>query len=164
MDKFFNTSGPVKPDKHYTLVPLSRLDWPEVQQLIDSERYFVLHAPRQTGKTSTLLAMMQTLNAAGQYACVYANIEGAQAARGDETQGVPAICWAIAGSIELYLKNSQVQDWLKENSKNMAVQDLLSKMLRYWSETTPKPTVLLLDEVDALVGLLRLPWLWIRHR
>ena len=65
---------------------------------------------------------------------------------------MPAICSAIAGSIDLYLKNSQVQVWLKENRNSIAVQDLLSKMLRYWSETTPKPTVLLLDEVDALVG------------
>ena len=32
--KFFNTSGPVKPDTHYTLDPLSRLDGQEVHQLI----------------------------------------------------------------------------------------------------------------------------------
>ena len=152
MEKFFNTSGPVKPENHYTLNPLTRLDWQEVHQLIQTERYFVLHAPRQTGKTSALLAMMQTLNAEGHFACAYANIEGAQAARGDETQGVPAICSAIAGSIELYLKNSSVQAWLVQNRPLIAAQDLLSKMLRYWSETTPKPTVLLLDEVDALVG------------
>jgi hypothetical protein len=152
MQKFFNTAGPTIEDDHYHLDSLSRLDWPEIQQLIHTKRYFVLHAPRQTGKTSALLAMMKVLNEAGDYACAYANIEGAQAARGDETQGVPAICSAIAGSIELYLKHSQVQDWLKENRNSIAVQDLLSKMLRYWSETTPKPTILLLDEVDALVG------------
>jgi hypothetical protein len=152
MEKFFNTSGPVKPSKHYTLDPLSRLDWPEVQQLIDSERYFVLHAPRQTGKTSALLAMMQTLNAAGQYACAYANIEGAQAARGDETQGVPAICSAIARSIELYLHDASVMTWLGQHRGQVAVQDLLSLMLETWSNTSKKSTVLLLDEVDALVG------------
>ena len=152
IEKFFNTSGPTVPADHYHLDPLSRLDWPEIQQLIRTKRYFVLHAPRQTGKTSALLAMMKTLNAEGHFACAYANIEGAQAARGDETQGVPAICSAIAGSIELYLKNSSVQAWLVQNRPLIAAQDLLSKMLRYWSETTPKPTVLLLDEVDALVG------------
>jgi hypothetical protein len=152
MEKFFNTSGPVKPENHYTLNPLTRLDWQEVHQLIQTERYFVLHAPRQTGKTSALLAMMQTLNAEGHFACAYANIEGAQAARGDETQGVPAICSTIARAIDLYLQNPAIMTWLEQHHGQVAAQDLLSSMLEYWSKTTPKPTVLLLDEVDALVG------------
>jgi hypothetical protein len=150
--KFFNTSGPTIPADHYHLDPLSRLDWPEIQQLIRTKRYFVLHAPRQTGKTSALLAMMKTLNAAGDYACAYANIEGAQAARGDETQGVPAICSAIAGSIRLYLGNSEIMTWLEQHRGQVAAQDMLRLMLEHWSQTTGKATVLLLDEVDALVG------------
>jgi hypothetical protein len=70
MEKFFNTSGPVKADKHYSLDPLTRVDWDEIKNLIDNERYFVLHAPRQTGKTSALLAMMKALNDSGDYARV----------------------------------------------------------------------------------------------
>ncbi len=62
MEKFFNTSGPIKPEHHYAIPPLQRVDWDEIQHLIASERYFVLHAPRQTGKTSALLAMMAALN------------------------------------------------------------------------------------------------------
>ena len=151
-EKLFNTAGPVIAQDHYQLDPLTRLDWEEVQQLIRTKRYFVLHAPRQTGKTSALLAMMKTLNAAGDFACVYANIEGAQAARGDATQGIPAICSAIAGSIRLYLHNPEVLAWLETHRSNTSAQDLLRMMLEYWAQTTPKPTVLLLDEVDALVG------------
>jgi hypothetical protein len=109
MNKFFNTSGPVKQDKHYTLDPLTRLDWPEVLNLIDNERYFVLHAPRQTGKTSALLAMMKVLNDSGDYAAVYANIEGAQAARGNSEQGIDAICAAIANAIGLMWKPSKTK-------------------------------------------------------
>src|SRR5574344_1288566 len=111
MERFFNTAGPTKPDLHYHLPPLQRLDWEEVGHLIDTQRYFVLHAPRQTGKTTTLLAMMKALNASGRYACAYANIEGAQAARGDETQGIPAACNAIARSIALYLNAPAVPVW-----------------------------------------------------
>ena len=106
MQRFFNNAGPIKPEMHYHLPLLQRLDWEEVQQLIREQRYFVLHAPRQTGKTSTLLAMMQALNASGDYACAYANIEGAQAARGDETQGIPAACSAIARSLPLYCRRA----------------------------------------------------------
>lgn len=152
MEKFFNTAGPTITEDHYYLDPLSRLDWDEVQYLIQAKRYFVLHAPRQTGKTSTLLAIMKALNEGDRYACAYANIEGAQAARGDETQGIPAACSAIARSIELYLDHPTVNDWYNQNGKNIAPQDQLSQLLAYWTQTSDKPTVLLLDEVDALVG------------
>nr|VFK01291.1 MAG: hypothetical protein BECKLFY1418A_GA0070994_11412 [Candidatus Kentron sp. LFY] len=55
--KSFSTAGPIKPNKHYNIPPLSRWDVDEIYSLIEDERYFVLHAPRQTGKTSCLLAL-----------------------------------------------------------------------------------------------------------
>ena len=79
-ERKFNTSGPVKIDKHYHLSLINRMDWEEIKYLIDDERYFILHAPRQTGKTSTLLAMMETLNLGNEYIALYSNIESAQAA------------------------------------------------------------------------------------
>ena len=54
--RFFNTEGPVRPDKHYCVPPLARLDLDRILTCIRREKYFVLHAPRQTGKTSALLA------------------------------------------------------------------------------------------------------------
>ena len=48
--RFFNTEGPVRPDKHYAIRPLDRVDIDEFLGLIQAERYFVLHAPRQTGR------------------------------------------------------------------------------------------------------------------
>jgi hypothetical protein len=151
-EKRFNTAGPVKAEKNYTIDPLHRVNWSDVYDLISSERYFVLHAPRQTGKTSALLAMMKTLNEEGKFACAYANIEGAQAARGDETQGIPAVCDSIAAAIELYLGNSDLRAWYRNSKKENTPQFLLHDLLQHWAQTTPQPTVLLLDEVDALVG------------
>lgn len=152
MPRFFNNAGPNKPNLHYTIDPLTRVDWPEVHHLISQQRYFVLHAPRQTGKTSTLLSMMQTLNQEGQFACAYANIEGAQAARGDETQGIPTVCSAIASSIRLYLKDEQPLHWLQKEGPHYPPQDRLRQMLEFWASHSDKETVLFLDEVDALVG------------
>ena len=152
MDKFFNTAGPTITADHYHIDLLHRLDWEEIQHLIASKRYFVLHAPRQTGKTSTLLAIMKELNASGRYACAYANIEGAQAARGDETQGIPTACSAIARSIEDYLDMSSLNQWWMKEGRQHQPQDQLSQLLRQWAKLSDKPTVLLLDEVDALVG------------
>ena len=63
--RFFNTEGPVVARKHYCIPPLERIDHAEVLELIRRKRYFVLHAPRQTGKTSALLALRDLLEAGG---------------------------------------------------------------------------------------------------
>ena len=152
MERFFNTAGPIKPELHYHIDPLSRLDWEEVRRLINEQRYFVLHAPRQTGKTSTLLAMMKALNEEGRYAGAYANIEAAQAARGDETQGIPSACTAIASALSLYLQQPELARWYQEEGRQFAPQNQLFQLLNHWAVTSVKPTVLFLDEVDALVG------------
>ncbi|MCB0061131.1 MAG: hypothetical protein KDE19_03415, partial [Caldilineaceae bacterium] len=79
--RIFNTTGPVRPAQHYCLPPLERINLDEVLFLIDQQKYFVLHAPRQVGKTSYLLALMDYLNAQGNYHCLYLNVETAQAMR-----------------------------------------------------------------------------------
>ena len=60
--RFFNTAGPVSPEDHYCIPPLERLDADEVSTLVDQKKYFVLHAPRRTGKTSCLLALMDEID------------------------------------------------------------------------------------------------------
>ena len=67
----FNTAGPVRPEDHYCVPPLDRVNLGEVLSLVRGKRYFALHAPRQTGKTSALLALRDLLNggSAGDYRC-----------------------------------------------------------------------------------------------
>jgi len=89
--RFFNTAGPVRCEKHYCFPPLARFNLDEILSLINQEKYFVLHAPRQTGKTSSLLALMEHLNQEGRYRCLYVNVEAAQAAREDVKAGMCAI-------------------------------------------------------------------------
>jgi hypothetical protein len=151
-ERTFNTAGPVVPAEHYCIDPLSRVDWPEFRHLIDGKKYFVLHAPRQTGKTTTLLQVMAALNAEGRYACVYANIEAAQAARGDETQGIPTVAGDIAASIDLYTPGLGMEDWLYGTGNRVPPQRQVSGLLAHWAEVAGRAVVLLLDEVDALVG------------
>ena len=104
MERTFNTEGPVEPEEHYCIDPLTRLDFAEIRRLVDAKKYFVLHAPRQTGKTTTLRAILRALNAESRYACVYANVEGAQARKGDAIEDIPDVCnaitracWSMAG-------------------------------------------------------------------
>ena len=151
-ERFFNIAGPMKPEINYCIDPLSRIDWEEIRRLINYQRYFVMHAPRQTGKTSTLMAMMHALNEEGNYACAYANIEEAQVARNDVTQGIPAASYAVSRALANYSQRPDLESWYMQSGRSFPVQNQLSKLLNHWTTTSDKPTVLFLDEVDALVG------------
>ncbi len=71
--KWFNTAGPCKADIHYMLPPTVRLS--DIKPLIAQEGYFVIHAPRQVGKTTAMLALAQELTASGQYTAVMVSAE-----------------------------------------------------------------------------------------
>ena len=153
MKKFFNTAGPINKEDHYYIDSKKRIDLDEIQELIDDKKYFILHAPRQTGKTTLLLDIMETLNSSDTYACAYANIEAAQAARHDVNEGMESICNTIASRIETHLKDNAPKEWIYRGDGATTPSKIkLYELLKYWSETTSKPTVLFLDEVDALVG------------
>ena len=62
LERHFNTAGPVNMKEHYKLNPLERWDLNEIMDLIDSKKYFLLHAPRQSGKTSCMLALRDKIN------------------------------------------------------------------------------------------------------
>lgn len=150
--KHFNTSGPIVPQHHYHIDPLGRIDINEIQFLIDNQKYFVLHAPRQTGKTSYLLALMDYLNKHGKYNVLYTNVENAQAARANVRKGMAAIMNAMAKDAFNRLQDSFLKsNWkavLEENEEFSALEHLLS----LWCRQSEKPVVLFIDEVDALIG------------
>ena len=151
MERFFNTAGPQKPDINYTLNPLSRFDLDEITMLVSQQRYFVLHAPRQTGKTSCMLALRDYLNAAGDYVCVYANVEGGQAARNNVKSAITTVCGAITRETDLVLHNSLATE-LRKDFKEADPNEMLSAYLSKLCENLAKPLVLIIDEIDALVG------------
>jgi len=150
--RFFNTSGPVDSTRHYALPPLERLDGDELHLLIQQHRYFVLHAPRQTGKTSALLALMDRLNRQGQYRCCYANIEGAQAAREDVGAAMQAILSVIGSMARLYLQDDSLAGLWPDVLRAAGPFDALRESLARWAASDPRPLVLLIDEIDSLIG------------
>ncbi|MFT4929919.1 MAG: hypothetical protein ACI8WB_006054 [Phenylobacterium sp.] len=152
MNRFFNIAGPIQDNQHYHLDPLTRLDWEEIQMLIEQNKYFVLHAPRQTGKTSTMLSMMDALNHGGEYVALYANVEATQAMGNDVDRGINNLCDSIAHNAWIHLKTELLIDWLAQKGQSISPGDKLTQLLSYWSLATDKPCVLFLDEVDALVG------------
>jgi len=150
--KTFCTAGPIRPDKHYNIPALSRWDTGEIHRLIAEERYFVLHAPRQTGKTSCLLALMEQLNAEANYRALYANLEPAQSARGDVEAGMRTIVSGIAEDARRYLDDRRLWEGVEDALRKFGPHGALRGLLSRWSEENDRPIVLLLDEVDSLVG------------
>lgn len=152
LPKFFNTAGPIQPDIHYNVDPLSRIDLEEIEQLIYQRKYFVLHAPRQTGKTSCLLALRDYLNARGEFIAVYTNVEAGQAARNDVGRVIAATVSDIASRVSMVLGDKMPQDLLQEIKQREGADTLLTAYLRALSAILPRPFILFIDEIDALVG------------
>ena len=152
MELFFNNAGPSIPGDNYMIDPLRRIAWQKIATLIAQKRYFILHAPRQTGKTSCLLALMDYFNQQGTYHALYTNIETAQTARNDIKEGINTVVDAIASAAKHYLEEPRLRKWLQTEGTKYPVNGLLQTFLEYWSTLSNKPVVLFLDEVDALVG------------
>ncbi len=150
--RFFNTAGPVNPEDHYCLPPLERLDLNEILMLIDQKKYFVLHAPRQTGKTSCLLALTEYLNQQGKFHCLYMNVEAGQAAREDVEQGMNDILRELASRAKIHLNDTFPNSVLRHVLENKAYGTALNQCLTEWAEKLSKPLILIIDEIDSLVG------------
>jgi len=152
MEKFFNTAGPVREDLHYLLPPLERLADEAMLSLVGQQKYFVIHAPRQTGKTSALLGLMALLNESDDYRCLYVNVEAAQAAREDVPAGVRTICRQVALAARGLLAEPRLLGWLEAELSGADPHGLLAELLTLWAEASDRPAVLFIDEIDALVG------------
>nr|VFK65308.1 MAG: AAA-like domain-containing protein [Candidatus Kentron sp. UNK]VFK71491.1 MAG: AAA-like domain-containing protein [Candidatus Kentron sp. UNK] len=150
--KTFCTAGPIKPRDHYNIPALSRWDVDEIHRLIQGKRYFVLHAPRQTGKTTCLLALMAKLNEEGTHTALYVNVESAQSARGNVQEGMRAIISSVAENASRYLGEQRLEEWTEDAFHKAGPHGALKRLLSRWSEENERPIILLLDEVDALVG------------
>ena len=146
MTRTFNTAGPCIPELHYMLPPERRL--PGVRGLIDQRSYFVIHAPRQVGKTTSMRALAEHLRAEGRYIALYASCETGQAAGGNVEAGIQAVLDAL---------NWYAREQLPEGSRppkpnsEVGPEARLQDSLARWVSIAPCPVVLFLDEIDALL-------------
>ena len=150
----FNTAGPVVAADHYCIPPLERIDLDAVLGLIRDKKYFVLHAPRQTGKTSALLALRDLLNSGGHgdFRCVYANVEGGQAMRENVAEGMRTVLAELAFEASVTLGDATLEDLWPGVLERVGAGNALRQALARWSMADPRRLVLMIDEIDALVG------------
>ncbi len=144
MPRFFNTSGPNNPADSYTLPVATRL--PEVRKLIDQKLYFVLHAPRQVGKTTTLLTLAHELTAEGRYAAVLLSME--QGAPLSDDLGAAEL--AILGSWRRFAGVWLPAELQPPPWPETAPGERIGAALGIWAQASPRPLVVFLDEIDAL--------------
>ncbi|MFM7561227.1 ATP-binding protein, partial [Cylindrospermopsis raciborskii] len=144
MNRWFNIAGPCKEDIHYMLSPTVRL--PDLKELIQQHSYFVLHAPRQTGKTTAMLSLAKQLTATGNYAAVMVSVEVGSAFNHDPSAAELAILGIWRNTIEDSLPAElQPQTWVY----NVPGQRI-AENLRAWSRAINRPIVLFIDEIDSL--------------
>jgi hypothetical protein len=128
------------------LPPERRL--PGVRDLIGQEHYFVIHAPRQVGKTTCFDTLARQLTVEGCYAAVLTSCEAGQLLSPDLEGSIAAI---------LHSLRQDAEEFLPEELRPPAIDSEVSAAARFrdllvrWARQCPRPVVLFLDEIDALV-------------
>ncbi|MDR1416601.1 MAG: hypothetical protein LBJ57_04185, partial [Prevotellaceae bacterium] len=134
--RFFNTTGPCNPESHYMLPPEDRLVGAQLSRYIRDKLYWVLHAPRQTGKTTFLKSWMREINAGSEAIACYVSVERCQGIAETE-KAMPAICSAIR-------EYTYMSGFAVPKIKTADTNSMLSNILINWSElVSPQPLIVL---------------------
>jgi hypothetical protein len=144
MSRWFNTAGPCKANIHYMLPPTSRL--PDLERLIAQESYFVIHAPRQTGKTTAMLALAKHLTESERYTAVMVSAE--VGAPFSHNPGAAEL--AILGAWRDTIADRLPQDLQPPAWPEVEPGQRIRASLRAWGQASSRPLVLFIDEIDSL--------------
>jgi hypothetical protein len=118
-----------------------------VEKLIDREQYFVIHAARQSGKTTYLKDLTGRLNASGKYYTLYCSLECAQGVIEPE-KGIPEIVEKLKNLLRF--SNIPHKAEFAENANYQNFTGVLNTELTLFCMLLDKPLVILFDEADCL--------------
>ena len=143
--RIFNVAGPCIPGKHYMLDARARCR--DLLGLIDAEQFFVLHAARQTGKTTLLNELEQDLNAGDAYHALYCSLESVQPFT-EPHEGIPAVIEAVRSALGYHpgLKQHAFAPRFDGTSVASAVKDAFIDL----AGQIDRPLVVFFDEADCL--------------
>ena len=145
MGKYFNVAGPCVPGDHYMLPAQERCQ--DIVTLIEQKQYFVIHAARQTGKTTLLHELAQQINASGRYYALYCSLEALQTITSPE-QGIPAIVRNLRHQLSYHAELRR--EPFAQNADYNDVTNVLRSELTRLCERLMKPLILFFDEADCL--------------
>jgi len=121
---------------------------PGLMTLVDNQAYFVVHAPRQTGKTTIMRALAQRLTAEGRHAALHFSCEMGRPFE-DDVETASKTVWS---AIEELASRELSAELRPPPAVEAAEGTLLYKQLTRWAQACPRPLVLVFDEIDALAG------------
>jgi len=142
----FNTAGACIPGKHYMLSPEPRFR--HVMRLVDEEKYFTLHAARQTGKSTSARWLVETYNAGDRYRALWLDIQTARE-QPDPATAFRTLLTEVNMSLDMAWPDAprpDVEDLLRDPST------AILRCLQQLTAASARPLVLMVDEADALVG------------
>ena len=143
--RYFNIAGPCNKAEHYMIEAASRLQG--VEQLIDMKQYFVIHAARQSGKTTYLRDLAQRLNEQGNYYALYCSLESLQGIT-DPEKGIPQIVACLSKALmNAKFPNS---DTFAKDANYFFFTTVLNFELSKYCRHLDKPLIILFDEADCL--------------
>jgi hypothetical protein len=146
MVRAFNTSGPCQDSLHYMLGATERLPLPMIDRLIQGANYFVLHAPRQIGKTTAMLGLAQQLNATGRYVAIVVSMEVGAPFGDDPGAAELAILDSWRADADFYLPADHQPPAWPDAAPGQRIRAALSA----WAKAAVLPLVLFIDEIDTL--------------
>ena len=147
--KKFNTTGPCFPNEHYMLPALDRL--PGIRELAAGGNYVVIHAPRQTGKTTALKELVREINGKGDMFALYCSLETLQN-RSDPEKTNIAIRDLVADNVEMSPSYVPVPNAPALRSDRGGIGLAVRTVLQNVCRAAGKPVGVFFDEADCLVG------------
>jgi hypothetical protein len=121
----------------------------DVFNLIEDGQYFIIHAPRQSGKTTLLLELTKRLNAEGRYHALYCSLETLQGVP-DPEKGIPFAIGAIDNA--LWICDLPQAAQFKSDLQLDDHANVLQVALARYCRKLDRPLVIFFDEADCLSG------------
>ena len=147
--KEFNTTAVCIPEKHY-MVDISETVG-KIKLMVDAGKYFTINRARQYGKTTTLYALGKRLE--NEYLVLSLDFQGiSHEGFSTESNFVRSFSRLIKRKKKTIKDIPEVIDKKLEKFLAQEVKaDLgdLFDLLNTWCEISPKPIVLIIDEVDS---------------
>ena len=149
--KTFGIAGPINPEDNY-YIP-HRLDWNKLDLFLDSKYYFLIHAPRQSGKTTAILEYVKHVNEQGKYNALYITTEPAHIAKNDIERTVYWLLQQFVTQLRVHLpEESKTLSFLQIMLQEKSVSEVaFYRFLEFWSENSSKPLAVFFDEIDGLI-------------
>lgn len=118
------------------------------EALIEQSAFFVVHAPRQTGKTTAMKVLAARLTESGRYAALWFSCEEARVF----ADNLDAAERAIWNAIQTQARSALPESLWPPDPEDAPLGRFLGTQLSRWAASGPRPPVIIFDEIDSLSG------------